>query len=135
MAVPVKYFFYSVYQSVSHSIASHMFECFVRFHMLHFISSWVVGGRDVGLSLDLCFGVWKSVVLKLSFVGEWGWFYFEFLGIIFIGVIFFSFSLFCGVSLLIFVQYSFIHTIFFHVFGGSVSVGHCAFCVRATTAE
>ena len=37
--------------------------------MLHFISSWVLGGRDVGLSLDLCFGGGGSVFLKLSFVG------------------------------------------------------------------
>ena len=35
------------------------------------------------LSLDLCFGNGRSVSLKFSFVGGWGWFYFEFLGITF----------------------------------------------------
>ena len=30
------------------------------------------------MSLDLCFGGWVSVFLKLRFVGRW--FYFEFLG-------------------------------------------------------
>ena len=34
----------------------------------------------MGLSLDLCFGGGRSVFLKLSFVGGWGCFYFEFLG-------------------------------------------------------
>ena len=38
--------------------------------MLYFISSWVLGGRDVGLSLDLCFGGGGSVFLKLSFLGS-----------------------------------------------------------------
>ena len=62
------YDFYSIFQSVSHSIASHMFEYFVRpyvclsespaIHRKHvtcvdaaFISSLVLGGRNVGLSL------------------------------------------------------------------------------------
>ena len=79
MAVPVKQFFYSVCQSVSHSTATHMFECFVRSHVclsvspsthrkqltcvnVAFYLSWVLGGRDVGLSLDLCFGGGGSVV-------------------------------------------------------------------------
>ena len=34
--------------------------------MGHFISSGVLGGRDVGLSLDLSFGDEGSVFLKLS---------------------------------------------------------------------
>ena len=34
--------------------------------MGHFISSGVLGGRDVGLSLDLSFGGGESVFLKLS---------------------------------------------------------------------
>ena len=38
----------------------------------------------MGLSLDLCFGSGRSVILKLSFVGGWGWFYFEFLGYYFL---------------------------------------------------
>ena len=42
--------------------------------MLHFISSWVLGGRDMGLSLDLSFGGGGSLSLKLSFVGGWGGF-------------------------------------------------------------
>ena len=42
--------------------------------MLHFQASWVLGGRDVGLSLDLCFGGGGSVFFKLSFVGGWGGF-------------------------------------------------------------
>ena len=63
------------------------------------------GGMDLGLSLDLCFVGGGSVFLKLSFVGRWGWFYFEFLGIIFYQGDFFIkfFSLFCGGSLLRFV--------------------------------
>ena len=34
--------------------------------MWHFISSLVLGGRDVGLSLDLGF-VWRSVFFKMEF--------------------------------------------------------------------
>ena len=41
---------------------------------LAFLASWVLGGRDVGLSLDLCFGGVGSVFFKLSFVGGWGGF-------------------------------------------------------------
>ena len=35
--------------------------------MGHFISGGILGGRDVGLSLDLSFGGGGSVFLKLSF--------------------------------------------------------------------
>ena len=34
----------------------------------------------MGLSLDICFGGGGSVFLKLSFIGGWGWIYFQFLG-------------------------------------------------------
>ena len=96
-----------------------MFDYFVRPHVclsvspsthrkhvtcvdVAFCSRRVLGGRDVGLSLDLCFGGGESVSLKLSFVGGWGWFYFEFLFFI-KGIFLLSlFSLFCGGSSLIF---------------------------------
>ena len=40
--------------------------------MWHFISSWLLGGRDAGLSLDLGF-FWGGVCfLKWSFVGGVG---------------------------------------------------------------
>ena len=42
--------------------------------ILYFISSLVLGGRDFGLSLDLCFGGAGSISLKLSFVGGGGGF-------------------------------------------------------------
>ena len=50
---------------------------------------------------------------------------------------FFLFSLFCGGSLLIFVQHSLIHSHnYFCVFWGSVSVAQCGhFCFWETTAE
>ena len=54
-----------------------MLEYFVRPHiclsvwMWHFISSWVLGGRDMGLSLD-GFSLGKCVFLKWSFVGGVG---------------------------------------------------------------
>ena len=38
--------------------------------MWHFISSWVLGGRDVGLSLDLGFFLGGSVFFKMEFC--WG---------------------------------------------------------------
>ena len=74
--------FYSVCQSVNHSIAAHMFEYFVRPHVclsvspaIHskhvtcvdavFISSLVLGGRDKGKAI----GGGGSVSLKLSFAG------------------------------------------------------------------
>ena len=41
--------------------------------MWHFISSYVLGGRDVGLSLDLGFGGWGSVFFKMEFCWGWGW--------------------------------------------------------------
>ena len=62
-----------------------------------FYFKWGLGGRDVGVSLDLCFGGGGSVFLKLSFIN---------LKLFFIKVIFLLsifFSLFCGGSLLIFV--------------------------------
>ena len=47
--------------------------------MWHFTSSWVLGGRDVSLSLDLVF--WGECVFKMEFCWGWvGWFYFDFLG-------------------------------------------------------
>ena len=75
--------------------------------MWHFISSWVLGGRDVGLSLDLGFlGV--VCFLKWSFVGGGvGVVLLLFLrGLFLIKVTFcllMVFSLFCGGILLIFV--------------------------------
>ena len=68
--------------------------------MLHFSASWVLGWRDVGLSLDLYLGVGKCI-FKLSFVGGGGGFI---LLIIFLFRGFFSnfFSLFCVGFLLIF---------------------------------
>ena len=39
--------------------------------MWHFISSWVLGGSDVGLSLDLVFFFVGSVFFKMEFC--WGW--------------------------------------------------------------
>ena len=68
---------------------------------------WVFLGGGVGggkFFIFFFFGVW------LFFFGD---FFLYFLG--------------CGGTLLLFVQHSFIHTIFFHVFGGSVSVGRVFF--------
>ena len=39
--------------------------------MGHYISSGVLAGRGVGLSLDLSFEGGVSVFLKLSFLGGW----------------------------------------------------------------
>ena len=78
-----------------------------------------------------------SVFLKLSFVGGWGWFYFEFLGDVFFKGIFFSALWWKFITICLTFTHSF--TQFFCVFGGSVSVGRCAFFVvffgGARTAE
>ena len=70
--------------------------------MWHFISSWVLGGRDVGLSLDLGFGGWgECVFLSGVLLGGGG----GFTLIFYIGdfLLINVFSLFCGGTLLIFV--------------------------------
>ena len=41
--------------------------------MWHFISSGVLGGRDVGLSLDLGLGGGGSVFFKMEFCWGGGW--------------------------------------------------------------
>ena len=68
-----------------------MFECFVRPHVTLSVSPSThrkqltcvdvafyfklgFGWEDVGLSLDLCFGGGRSVVLKWSFLGGWSGF-------------------------------------------------------------
>ena len=61
-------------------------------------------GRGLVSGSLLCvLGVGRSVVLKVIFVGGWGWFYIEFLGDYFLlrGVFNKYFSLFCGGTLFI----------------------------------
>ena len=102
--------------------------------MLHFISSLLLCGRDVDWCLDLCYLFWGwggggSVVLKMSFV--WVWFYLEFLGDYFLLRGFFFINFFFCVLWWNFIDIcsTFTHsfTQFFCVFGGSVSIGWCAF--------
>ena len=100
--------------------------------MWHFISSWVLGGRDVGLSLDLVFLGGGVCFLKWSFVGvgAWvGWFYFDYLLLRgrFVLKIFFSVLWWNFINICLTFTHSF--TQFFCVLWGGVSVGRCAFSV------
>ena len=89
---PTLIFFYLVCQSVSHLIGTHMFEYFARPHVCLSVSPCkhqknitcilfqvgFLGGRDMGLSLDLSFGGWGKCIFKIEFFGGGLLFYFEF---------------------------------------------------------
>ena len=89
--------FFSVCQSVSHSIATHIFEYFVRPHVCLSVSP------STHIKHITC--VDGAFFSKLGFgcegrgfgSGGWGWFYFEFLGDYFLlrGFKNFFFSVFC----------------------------------------
>ena len=85
--------FYSVCQSVSHSISTHMFEYFVRPHICLSVSldkhcvdggfyfKWGFGREGPGFESGSSFWGWGTCIFKIEFFGGWvGCFYFELLG-------------------------------------------------------
>ena len=83
--------------------------------MLRFISILILGGREVDLCLDLYYLYWG-----------WGKFSFKIIfrgGVVLLRILLIlkkNFSLFCGGTLLIFVQHSLIHLHNFFVYLGAV---------------